>query len=414
MLLEAQAGFRAKMGTTDHIFALHGLITHFINQNKQLFCTFVDFTKAFDYIVRENLWFKIYRLGIRGRLFNVIKSMYSHVYTRVKLQNDIGTIFESHLGLRQGECLSPILFSLYINDLEDTLYLKGAKGVDTGLLKIFLLMYADDIVIFANSADELQYNLDILGEYCKQWKLKVNINKTKVLIFRKGGRVPRNLEFLYDDAAIEIVNQFTYLGIVFTTGGSFMQATKTLAGQAQKAIYKLRKYLNKFVNITPDHKIELFDKLIKPILLYGSEVWGSIKRIHIERIHTQFIKYILSVKTSTQNDFILAETGRLDLQTLSTINMIKYWFKVICSPEHKYINLIYKLMLDDIEIRPLKHNWASQVKRVLSSLGFYHVWLAQGVGNYPSFLLVFKQRLTYNSVQNLNYAQEFKLIFVFY
>ena len=110
--------------------------------------------------------------------------------------------------------------------------LKGPKGVDTGLL--FLLMYADDIVTFANSADELQYNLDILGEYCKQWKLKVNINKTKVLIFRKGGRVPRNLEFLYDDATIEIVNQFTYLGIVFTTGGSFMQATKTLVKRKKR------------------------------------------------------------------------------------------------------------------------------------------------------------------------------------
>ena len=73
--------------------------------------------------------------------------------------------------------------------------------------------------------------------------------------------------------------------------------------------------------------------------------------------------------------------------------MIKYWFKVICSPEHKYINLIYKLMLDDIETRPLKHNWATQVKRVLSSLGFYHVWLAQGVGNYQSFLLVLNKDL---------------------
>lgn len=106
------------------------------------------------------------------------------------------------------------------------------------------------------------------------------------------------------------------------------------------------------------------------------------------------------MKTSTQNDFILAETGRLDIQTHSTISMIKYWFKVICSPEHKYINLIYKLMLDDIEIRPLKHNWATQVKSVLSSLGFYHVWLAQGVGDYTSFLSLFKQRLTDNCVQN--------------
>ena len=280
VLLEAQAGFRAKMGTTDNIFALHGLISHFINQNKQLFCSFIDFTKAFDYIVRDNMWFKIYRLGVRGKLFNVIKSIYSHVYSRVKVQNELGTIFESHLGLRQGECLSPILFSLYINDLEETLYLEGAKGIDTGMLKFFLLLYADDIVVFGDTAAELQRSLDILCEYCHQWKLKVNINKTKVLIFKKGGRLPRELQFLYDGEVIEIVNNFTYLGINFTSGGSFIQATKTLAGQAQKAIYKIRNYLNKFTYITPDHKIELFDKLVKPIC-YMALRYGELPEEHI-------------------------------------------------------------------------------------------------------------------------------------
>ena len=71
--IEAQAGFRSNMGTTDNIFVLHGLITHLINQGKRLFCAFVDFSKAFDFVNRDNLWYKRMKLGVRGNILNGIK-----------------------------------------------------------------------------------------------------------------------------------------------------------------------------------------------------------------------------------------------------------------------------------------------------------------------------------------------------
>ena len=82
-----------------------------------------------------------------------------------------------------------------------------------------MLLYADDIVIFADSADDLQNSLDILYDYCQKWRLKINIEKSKVMIFRKGGRLERNTLFKYGDTELEIVSKYTYLGIVFTTGG---------------------------------------------------------------------------------------------------------------------------------------------------------------------------------------------------
>ena len=84
------------------------------------------------------------------------------------------------------------------------------------------------------------------------------------------------------------MNTFSYLGIVFSTGGSFSECHKTLAGQALKAIFKLNRYLYNFTNITPRHKIELFDKLVTPILNYGSEVWGFSQAKQIERFHMFF------------------------------------------------------------------------------------------------------------------------------
>ena len=133
--IEAQAGFRANMSTTDNIYVLHGLINHFKNRGNRLYCAFVDFTKAFDYVNRDVIWYKLIKIGVRGKILNVIKSMYEHVISRVKINNVVSEGFESNLGVRQGECLSPFLFAMYLNDLEDVYIQKGYDGIDIGLIK---------------------------------------------------------------------------------------------------------------------------------------------------------------------------------------------------------------------------------------------------------------------------------------
>ena len=141
----------------------------------------------------------------------------------------------------------------------------------------------------------MQHNLNILHDYCMKWKLTVNKDKTKILIFRKGGRIPDNLHFYYGNSEIEIVSQYCYLGVVMTTCGSWIECQKTLAGQAQKAIYKLKSYLFKYTNLSVEHVLELFDKLVKPILLYSCEIWGFTQACVIERIHTMFCKSVLCI-----------------------------------------------------------------------------------------------------------------------
>ena len=87
---------------------------------------------------------------------------------------------------------------------------------NVGMLKLFLLLYADDIILFANDKELLQLSLNILQNYCKRWKLKVNTQKTKVMVFKKGGRLQYNISFYYDGAELEIVSKFVYLGVTFT------------------------------------------------------------------------------------------------------------------------------------------------------------------------------------------------------
>ena len=85
--------------------------------------------------------------------------------------------FECSLGVRQGESVSPFLFSMFLNDIEDVFMNKGLSGIDVNFFKILLILHADDIVIFAESKDELQQSLDALLEYCNRWKLVVDTRK---------------------------------------------------------------------------------------------------------------------------------------------------------------------------------------------------------------------------------------------
>ena len=261
------------------------------------------------------------------------------------------------------------------------------------MIKIGLLLYADDIILFAKSADELQHSLNILFEYCNRWKLTVNTRKTKVMVFKKSGRLPQNLRFIYNDQELEIVSSFKYLGVLFTSGGSFSQHDKLLAGQALKAIFKLNKYLYKFTDLLPKHILDLFDKLIMPILMFSSEVWGFYKAPQVERTYLSFCKRLLNVKASTQNDFVYGELGRQSLISYRMFSVIKYWLKICTCPESKYIRNIYLMLKRDADNNPSITNWVTDVKSLLVKLGFENVWLNQGVENRKLFLLVLKQRI---------------------
>ena len=197
----------------------------------------------------------------------------------------------------------------------------------------------------------------------------MNTDKTKISIFRKGGRPNRNNNFTFKGETIEILDKFNYLGIVFTTGGSFNETHNALSGQALKAIYKLKSYLLKFTNISVKHMLDLFDKLILPILNYGSEVWGFTIENKLERIHLQFCKQLLGVRQQTQNNFIYGELGRCNLKVYRYLSIIRYWLKIVQSPDIKYYKLVYNMMLSDIQLHPNKISWATRLKSLLETLG---------------------------------------------
>ena len=135
-------------------------------------------------------------------------------------------------------------------------------------LKMFALLYADDTVLMSETSDGLQTLLNNFYEYSKLWKLKENIDKTKIMV-----RTAENVHFLYNEKEIETVTEFNYLGVTFTKNGKFKLAKQNNIEKTTKAMYEVIRR-EKRHNLSIECLLDLFDKVVKPILLYGCEVWG--------------------------------------------------------------------------------------------------------------------------------------------
>ena len=126
----------------------------------------------------------------------------------------------------------------------------------------------------------LQTSIDNLRQYCHKWNLTVNISKTKIVVFRKGGPLSHQERWTYGNEEIVIVNNFNYLGVVLSSGGSFIKATSTLSGKALTAANSLLQ-ITKDKEVTVDVMFGLIDSFVTPILNLACEVWGFIRADNI-------------------------------------------------------------------------------------------------------------------------------------
>ena len=117
------------------------------------------------------------------------------------------------------------------------------------------------------------------------------------------------------------------------------------------------------VDPDPSFMCDLFDKLITPILMYASEVWGFHKADAIERVHTIFCKKVLHVRKNSCNSIVYGELGRQPLQTLRLYRIIKYWLKIVTCKSNKLVSDVYNLMYRNSDIMA---RWASLVKLLAS------------------------------------------------
>jgi hypothetical protein len=257
-------------------------------------------------------------------------------------------------------------------------------------------MYADDTVLLSESVVGLQKMLDSLHVYSTKWNIDVNIEKTKIVVFRNRGKLTNTEKWTYNGNIIQVVDSFNYLGLTLNYNGKFTKTQKLIALQGKKTMgYILRLCHNLCLN--KETQLQVFDTYISSVLNYGCEIWGFVPGHDVENVHMDFCKRILNVKKSTTNAAVLRELGRLPLHVARKVRIVKYWLKLLGTD-----NCILKALYDDMLENVDSINWLHQVKCLLFELGFGDVWVNQQVVNHFRFINSVKLRLSDHCVQELD------------
>ena len=356
------------------------------------------------------------RYNINGKILALVQDMYKNAKSYVRSNAERSDFFECNVGVRQGDNLSPLLFAMFINDFELTLR-ENCKGVnllpcnidkkvrDEGVnvcLKLFTLLYADDTVIFAESENDLQIALNNVNKYCKKWSLKVNINKTKVVIFSRG-KIRKLPVFRFGNDILEIVDDYVYLGTTFNYNHHFKKAQNKQIIQARKAMFSLRAK-SKSLNLPIDIELDLFEKLVNPILLYGSEVWGCEENLkEIEHFQISYYKQLLKINKRSANCMAFGELGKHSIFKNIEMRMLLFWIRIVTSKTSKLSHIVYDITKSLFDLDIYRSSWIVKIKNSIDKLGLSYLWDTIGSKDAKWLELIIKQRLDDVYSQNWHY-----------
>ena len=314
---EEQAGFRAGRSTVDHLFTVTQVISKKSNINQELHLVFVDLQKAYDSVPLVRLWEAMEKTNINVELIKAVKSLYKQTKTRIKVGKKLTTGFNGTKGLKQGCCISPTLFKIYLEQV-----LKGWKqkcrnmGVPIGDNMLYTLCFADDQVIIAQDYDDINYMTRKLIEEYQKWGLEINTNKTEYMCI--GGEQQDLI--LEEGKKIKCCTKYKYLGMQITNDGLLDTAIKERNQLGRNAITVLNGILwDRSIN--NKNKTLIYNTIIKSITTYSCEVWPikettkrmleatemdfwrrSAGKSRLERITNERIREIMEVKHTIVDD----------------------------------------------------------------------------------------------------------------
>jgi exonuclease III len=386
---KGQAGFRSGRGTPDNAFILNHIIEKYRSQKKLVYAAFIDFRKAYDCISRPLLWQCMRSFGLHGSFLNSLISMYENVQICVRVDGELGDCFNSEIGVKQGDPLSPLLFGLFIDRFEKVIdrLLCSESGVQLGLSRLKILLYADDLVLMADSSAELQDMLNTLGIFCCYNAMTVNIKKSEVVVFNNDCSESYNTcRVTYDGMDMVVKSKFIYLGMLFDevniNGKNPSKASSRCLDKGKHAMYALIRRCHEMDIHNVYIKTRLFDTLVKPIIYYGCEVWcpyslpkgdhltESGHSFNMENLHKNFLRQCLGIRQSVPDIVVMNELQREPLIFGMVKQLLGFWNRIQKRPDSDLVKIAL-LESWDLAKRFMKRklSWVAQLYGFLSKFG---------------------------------------------
>ena len=256
-----QSGFRRAKSTDDHLFRLSQSIMESFNRGEHVVAAFLDVEKTFDNVWHNGLRYKIFQLGLPTKMTRWLSDFLVGWLIQVNVNSSLSYQINPKAGVPQSSLLSPLLFLIYVNDLPPPHHKENS-----------LSQFADDTAQWASSlnvkfaANLLQQDLLKLATWCAKWRIKLNPEKTKVIIFSRSLLVRKaelNLK-LYGEP-LKLYPQVKFLGIIFDSKLTFQKHFEDILECYNNRYYRLWLLANKKWEPSPATIIQIYKQCVRPI-----------------------------------------------------------------------------------------------------------------------------------------------------
>ena len=259
MILNSQHGFRRNRSCLTNLLVFMENIAKDLDEGLAVDVVYLDFQKAFDKVPHDRLVRKLHNIGIRGNLLEWIKEWLRGRQQRVVLNGEASDWVAVSSGVPQGSVLGPLLFIIYVNDLD--------IGIVNKLLK-----FADDTKLLgrvstAHQFKEVQQDLDRIHDWSKEWGMSFNIDKCKVMHL---GKKNQQEKLSLGGKVLEVVDEEKDLGV---TVSSNFKVSNQCAKVAKKGYQVLGLINRSFANKSGEIMLPLYKSLVRPHLDYCVQAW---------------------------------------------------------------------------------------------------------------------------------------------
>ena len=307
LLSPGQHGFSKNLSCETQATALLHDLCASMDNKKQVDLIFLDFSKAFDRVSHDILIKKLFSLCPNEKLKLVVKNFLSDRSQRVIVEGSTSDLKPVTSGVPQGSVLGPLLFLVYINDLN--------KDISSDIR-----LFADDTVLYReilNSDDHfaLQNDLNLIEKWCIANEMSLNIKKCNVMSVCRLHQLS-DFEYKLSKCSIERVSVYKYLGIYVSSDLSWDAHINFICSKANRALGFIRRQLGK---CSQEVKLKAYTSLVRPHLEYASCAWDPHVETQInqvEMVQHRAVRFILG--QHSRFDSVTEMLLKLGLNTLES------------------------------------------------------------------------------------------------
>ena len=317
-----QFGFMSGKSTMDAIFIVRQIQEKYLEGNKKVYWCFVDLEKAYDRVPREVLYWCLRKRGVPEKIVRLVKMTYDGAKTTVRTKYGKTEPFPVEVGLHQGSALSPFLFLIVLDTIT-----REVREED----ELWELLFADDLVIVADTEEELQQRFLTWRDSLERRGMKVNTRKTEVMVSSREGNEDINIT-AEDGQVIEQTREFKYLGSILTEEGGTEKAVR----QRIKVVWQKWREVSGVIldrRMPLKLRMKIYKTVLRPVLLYGAETWSLRKKEEdvLERTEMRMVRWIagISLLERRESEDIRKMCGICNIKEKAREARLRYYGHVI-------------------------------------------------------------------------------------